>query len=113
MFQYLPIESEIKDYQSEYYKVINYCNKNAESTKFIEFMLHMINEILKKTINSNLTLNTETSININKLLNVMKQNIPMTATEIMKRLGIKSKETLRSTYLDPAIKEGGSFINYS
>lgn len=27
-------------------------------------------------------------------------------SNIMDKLGIKSKETLRSTYLDPAIKEG-------
>ena len=36
----------------------------------------------------------------------MEYNVPMTANEIMDKLGIKSKETLRSTYLDPAIKEG-------
>ena len=49
---------------------------------------------------------TESSININKLLDVMEYNKPMTANEIMAKLGIKSKETLRSTYLDPAIQEG-------
>ena len=42
----------------------------------------------------------------NKLLDVMKYNEPLTANEIMQRLGIKSKETLRATYIDPAIKEG-------
>ena len=30
----------------------------------------------------------------------------MTATKIMEKLGIKSKETLRGQYLDPAIKQG-------
>lgn len=35
----------------------------------------------------------------------MEYNVPMTANEIMDKLGIKSKETLRSTYLVPAIKE--------
>ena len=30
----------------------------------------------------------------------------MTATEIMEKSGIKSKETLRGKYLDPAIKQG-------
>ena len=35
----------------------------------------------------------------------MEYNVPMTANEIMNKLGIKSKETLRSIYLDPAIKE--------
>ena len=36
----------------------------------------------------------------------MEYNKPMTANGIMKKLGIKSKETLRSTYIGPAIKEG-------
>lgn len=35
----------------------------------------------------------------------MEDNKPMTATEIMEKLGIKSKETLRGQYLDPAIKQ--------
>ena len=30
----------------------------------------------------------------------------MSANEIMNKLGIKSKETLRNTYLNPAIKSG-------
>ena len=32
--------------------------------------------------------------------------VPMSASEIMEHLGIKSKETLRNVYLDPAIEEG-------
>ena len=49
---------------------------------------------------------TEKSININKLLSVMKYGVPMTSNEIMKKLKIKSKETLRATYLNPAIEDG-------
>ena len=41
-----------------------------------------------------------------KLLDVMDINIPMTANQIMKKLNIKSKETFRANYLDPAINEG-------
>ena len=36
----------------------------------------------------------------------MDYDIPLTANEIMKRLGIKSKETLRGSYLNPAIENG-------
>ena len=43
---------------------------------------------------------------VSKLLDVMDYNIPMTATEIMQKLGIKSKETFRKNYLDPAIENG-------
>ena len=35
----------------------------------------------------------------------MKDNVSMTENEIMDKLGIKSKETLRLTYLNTAIKE--------
>ena len=49
---------------------------------------------------------TEKSININKLLSVMEYGVPMNSNEIMKKLKIKSKETLRATYLNSAIEDG-------
>ena len=64
----------------------------------------MFEEVLEETIDTSTMPITETNININKLLSVMEYNIPMTANEIMEKLEIKSKETLRATYLDPAIK---------
>ena len=106
LFEYLPIESQIKKYQDGYYKAIADCNHNGDSTVFIEFMLKMIDEVLMKELSSSGNPITESSININKLLDVMEYNKPMTANEIMAKLGIKSKETLRSTYLAPAIQEG-------
>ena len=36
----------------------------------------------------------------------MESGKPMTATKIMEKLGIKSKETLRGQYLDHAFKQG-------
>ena len=106
IFEYLPIESQLKKYQDGYYKAIADCNSKGDSTIFIEFMLKMIDEVLNEAISTSRMPITETGININKLLDVMEYNKPMTANEIMEKLGIKSKETLRSTYLDPAIKEG-------
>ena len=46
IFEYVPIESQIKKYQNDYYKAINDSNLNGNSTKFIEFMLKMIDETL-------------------------------------------------------------------
>ena len=45
LFEYVPIESEIKKYQEDYYMVIQKCNTNVDSTEFIEFMLKMIDEV--------------------------------------------------------------------
>lgn len=106
LFAYLPLESQIKKYQDAYYKAIDDSNKSGESTIFIEFMLKMIDEVLDEALNTSSKPLNETNININKLLNVLEKNEPVTSSEIMERLGIKSKETLRSNYLDPAIEEG-------
>ena len=106
IFEYLPIESKIHKYQDEYYKSIAECHKNANSNLFIEFMLKMIDETLEEAISTSHLPITNETININKLLDVMESSKPMTATEIMEKLGIKSKETLRGQYLDPAIKQG-------
>lgn len=106
VFEYLPIESQLKKYQEGYYKAIADSNSNGESTIFIEFMLRMIDEVLDEFLNTSRMPITESTVNINKLLDVMEHNKPMSANEIMDKLGIKSKETLRTTYLDPAIEEG-------
>lgn len=106
IFEYLPIESKIHKYQDEYYDSIAKCHKNANSNVFIEFMLKMIDETLDEAISTSHLPITNETININKLLEVMESGKPITSTEIMEKLGIKSKETLRGQYLDPAIKQG-------
>ena len=105
-FEYLPIESQIKKYQNEYYTSIAVCHKNGNSNEFIEFMLRMIDEVLDDILETFSKPLTERAININRLLNVMEYGVPLTANEIMNKLGIKSKETLRTVYLEPAIEEG-------
>ncbi len=106
IFEYLPIETQIKKYQSDYYRAIANSNKNGNSTAFIEFMLKMINDTLNEFLLKAEPEIARTNNYVSKLLDVMDYNIPMTATEIMQKLGIKSKETFRKNYLDPAIENG-------
>ena len=106
IFEYLPIESRIHKYQEEYYNVIAKSHINGNSNEFIEFMLKMINETLDEVSNTVPDIVDNTTININKLLNKIKINKPMTSKELMDKLNIKTKETLRSGYLDPAINAG-------
>ncbi len=106
IFEYIPIESQLFKYQNDYYEAIAKCNKNGDSTIFVEFMLNMFDQVLDEIINNTPPSLNEDDININKILNVMDINIPMTAKEIMNKLGIKSKETLRKNYLNPAMEKG-------
>lgn len=106
IFYWMPIENYIKDNQKEYYEAISKSHSNGNCTVFIEFMLKMIDETLikiKKEINKHAY---HLSIYIQKLLNVMEVDVPLTSNEIMQKLNIKSKEALRNNYIKPAIDSG-------
>ncbi|MBQ8471965.1 MAG: Fic family protein [Bacilli bacterium] len=106
LFEYVPIESAIKEYQEEYYKVIQNCNLKGNSNEFIEFMLHMIDEVLNNLLDNTKKVSNHISIYVKKLLDIMDENVPMTSNELLEKLGLKSKRTLRNNYLDPAIENG-------
>lgn len=42
LFEYVPVESIIKEKQKQYYQVLGQADKMGDSTKFIEFMLRVI-----------------------------------------------------------------------
>jgi len=52
VFEYLPVESLIKQRQDDYYKALSLSDKSGHSTAFIEFMLQIINDALKDVLNS-------------------------------------------------------------
>lgn len=106
IFEYIPVESQIKKYQSTYYEKIALCHSNGNSNAFIEFMLQMINDTLDDILISVKKESKNISDQVNKLLEVMEVDIPYSANELMKYLKIKTKETLRSSYLNPAIENG-------
>ena len=106
IFEFLPIESQIKKYQEDYYKAISNSHVNGNSNAFIEFMLKMIDETLFETLELIKKETKNISEQVNRLLEIMDYDIPLSANEIMKRLNIKSKETLRNSYLNLAIKNG-------
>ena len=106
LFEYMPIESLIQKYQAEYYDAIAKCNINGDSNIFIEFMLQMIEKTIDEILVGVKKESRNISEQVNKLLEVMEPDIPYSANELMERLGIKSKETLRGSYLNPALENG-------
>jgi len=67
VFEFLPIESLIKDRQLEYYKILGESDNQGNSTGFIEFMLKIINESLEELLaNQNVNLIGDDRISIYK-----------------------------------------------
>ena len=105
IFEYIPIESQIKSWQKEYYNIIQECNVKGDCTSFIEFMLKVINATLDQLIQNSTNQLFYSTPSMHKLLNVMETGIPMTAVELMEKLGLKSKKSFRENYLKPALEQ--------
>ena len=106
MFEFIPIESQIEKFQDGYYNAISKCHINGDSTVFIEFMAEQIDAILDEILNSSAYLKDNLSEYVKRLLSVMEYDTPYTANTVLNLLNLKSKETLRKNYLNPAIEKG-------
>ena len=106
VFEYIPLESQIEKFQEGYYQAISNCNVKGESTDFIEFMLQQIDSILEEVIVQIRRSDDMISEYVKKLLDVMDFEVPYTAVRLMELLDIKSRETFRKNYMDPALNLG-------
>lgn len=105
VFQYIPLESQIETFQDGYYNAIASCNANGNSNDFIEFMLDRIYEVLDAVLKQSGEY-SGTSKYVSRLLSAMEYDTEYSANELLALLGLKSKETLRHNYIDPAIESG-------
>lgn len=105
IFAWIPIESIIKDNQEDYYNAITLSTSQGKSNIFIEFMLDVINKAIKDIITD--TRNHYNHIN-NQITELMKVigSYPQSATELMKKLNLKSRLGFRKNYLQPALEAG-------
>lgn len=103
IFEYIPIESQIEKFQDDYYNVIAKCHTEGESTLFIEFMLCQIDKILNEIVGQAIESGEYMSKYLKRMLDIMEYDVPYTASDIMKLLGLKSKETFRKNYMNPAL----------
>lgn len=104
VFEYIPIESQIEKFQSEYYDAIARCHVEGESTIFIEFMLFQIDRILEDIANRIDEESGAFTEYIKKLLSVMEYDVPYTSAALMEKMGLKSREGFRRNYLRPAVE---------
>lgn len=102
LFQYLPLENQIKSFQQEYYAAIAKCHAAGSSDFFIEFMLEKINAALEQAAAS--ADNGSLTPNLQKLMQVMQPGRFYSAQELLQLLQLKSRDALRKNYLQPALK---------
>lgn len=106
VFQYLPLESRIHEFQDDYYETIAACHSAGRSDIFVEFMLDKINLTLDWALAQVSGEDAYLPEPVRRLLAVMEYDVPYTAAQIMAALGLKSKENLRKLYIGPAIEKG-------
>lgn len=105
VFAWIPIESVIRERQAEYYEAIAASTSAGNSDSFILFMLRATLDAVRSIV-------TDTKAHINHIdtrvreLMAVLEVYPMSALEIMERLNLKSRNSFRSNYLNPAIEAG-------
>ena len=106
IFEFIPIESQIEKFQDGYYNAIAQCHIDGTSTVFIEFILEQISAVLSEILSLAGDSTANLSEYVKRLLSVMEYDTPYTANAILDLLKLKSQETLRKNYLNPALEEG-------
>lgn len=106
VFQYLPLESRIHEFQDGYYDAISACHVAGNSDIFIEFMLDKINLTLDWAFEQLSGKDAYLSEPVQKLLDIMDYDVPYTAFQLMERLRLKTKDNFRKLYLAPALEKG-------
>lgn len=106
VFQYLPLESRIQEFQEGYYAAIAACHTAGNADAFLEFMLNMIDRTLDIAWAQASGEDAALPLPVRRLLNVMEYDVPYTAAQLLAALNLKSKENLRKLYLGPAMEKG-------
>lgn len=98
IFAWLPVETLIKENQKEYYNALGVSDSNANSSKFIEFMLSLIlntiEEIIETEKKVTVKVTQKVTVNQQKILNLIKENPFITQEELSKNIGIARKSII-------------------
>lgn len=106
IFQYLPLESHIHEFQEGYYAAIATSHSAGNSDAFIVFMLDKISLTLDWALQQASEKDAYLSLEVQKLLDIMEYDVPYSAAQLMKKLCLKSRDNFRKLYLLPTLEQG-------
>jgi Fic family protein len=104
IFNWLPVETLIRERQQEYYTILGVADKAADSTAFIEFMLRVIRDALNDLMQTEQVCKQVTD-QVERLMSALG-NETLSAKELLERLGLKHRPTFSNNYLRPALELG-------
>lgn len=90
IFAWLSVETLIKENQKEYYNVLLASDSDANSTKFIEFMLSLILNTIEEIIETE----KRFTVNQQKIIDAIKDNPYVTQEELADIVGIARKNII-------------------
>ena len=98
IFAWLPVETLIKENQKEYYNVLGTSDSEANSTKFIEFMLSLIlntiEEIIETEKKVTQRVSVKVTVNQQEIIDAIKENPYVTQEELAVIVGIARKNII-------------------
>lgn len=100
LLAYLPVETVIKQNQSDYYAALAQADKEAMATVFVEFML----QSLLKSLPTD-QVSDQVTDQVKAVAKALRKG-PLSAGNLMAALGLSHRPTFRKNYLNPAL-EGG------
>jgi len=118
LFEYLPVETVIKERQDEYYQALAASDKASNSNPFIIFMLNALLSAMKETsmqeipdnkANSaqvGVQVSAQVNTQIKPLLNWLNGKEPQKLATIMTGLALKHRATFKKNYITPALTNG-------
>ena len=112
VFLYLPLESRIHEFQSDYYRAIMACNAAGNSNAFITFMLDAINDTLDRALSQAGGAGGNQTPALQRLLDAMEPGVAYSAAQLMQILDLKSRASFRKAYLLPALDQGLITMRY-
>ncbi|MCL2031732.1 MAG: Fic family protein [Methanomassiliicoccaceae archaeon] len=105
IFAWIPVESIIRERQTEYYNTLMESQKGSNVNIFIVFMLEAIRDAVKAIVSDTQAHIDHIDTRVRQLMAVL-ETYPQSAAELMERLNLKSRDTFRNNYLRPAMEAG-------
>lgn len=109
VFAWIPTESIIRERQAEYYDAIAVSTGEGKCDEFILFMLRAILDAVRNFVSDVRAHTGHINERVRGLLAVM-EFYPLSAAELMERLGLRSRDAFRNNYLKPAVEAGLVFL---